>query len=320
MRIVFMGTPDYAAESLKNLCASEHEIVAVYTQPDRPKGRKGELAAPPVKEYALEQGLEVFQPERIRRKAWVAKLKEQAPDLMVVAAFGQILPKSILDIAPCINVHASLLPKYRGSSPIQRSIAAGDEVTGVTIMRMDEGIDTGNSILQVQVPITDTDTGETMHDKLAVAGARALMQVVEQFAAGENPEGEKQDDAQATHAPMLSREDGKMDWSQSARLMDCAVRAFTPWPSAYTTFEGKILKVQQVKVFAREGNISEVGQVLTKEQAAALGAKADCQILVQAGEGILEICQLQLPGKKALPADVFLRGCPLWGKRLGADE
>ncbi|MBQ7916046.1 MAG: methionyl-tRNA formyltransferase, partial [Firmicutes bacterium] len=281
---------------------------------------KGELAAPPVKEYALEQGLEVFQPERIRRKAWVAKLKEQAPDLMVVAAFGQILPKSILDIAPCINVHASLLPKYRGSSPIQRSIAAGDEVTGVTIMRMDEGIDTGNSILQVQVPITDTDTGETMHDKLAVAGARALMQVVEQFAAGENPEGEKQDDAQATHAPMLSREDGKMDWSQSARLMDCAVRAFTPWPSAYTTFEGKILKVQQVKVFAREGNISEVGQVLTKEQAAALGAKADCQILVQAGEGILEICQLQLPGKKALPADVFLRGCPLWGKRLGADE
>ena len=320
MRIVFMGTPDYAAESLKNLCASEHEIVAVYTQPDRPKGRKGELAAPPVKEYVLEQGLEVFQPERIRRKAWVAKLKEQAPDLMVVAAFGQILPKSILDIAPCINVHASLLPKYRGSSPIQRSIAAGDEVTGVTIMRMDEGIDTGNSILQVQVPITDTDTGETMHDKLAVAGARALMQVVEQFAAGENPEGEKQDDAQATHAPMLSREDGKMDWSQSARLMDCAVRAFTPWPSAYTTFEGKILKVQQVKVFAREGNISEVGQVLTKEQAAALGAKADCQILVQAGEGILEICQLQLPGKKALPADVFLRGCPLWGKRLGADE
>jgi methionyl-tRNA formyltransferase len=193
-------------------------------------------------------------------------------------------------------------------------------VTGVTIMRMDEGIDTGNSILQVQVPITDTDTGETMHDKLAVAGAQALMQVVEMFAAGQDPEGEKQDESLATHAPMLSREDGKMDWNKSARLMDCAVRAYTPWPSAYTTFEGKILKVQQVKVFAQEGHICEAGQVLTKEQAAALGAKADRQILVQAGEGILEICQLQLPGKKALPADAFLRGCPLWGKRLGADE
>lgn len=316
MRIVFMGTPDFAAEVLKSLYCSEHEIVAVYTQPDRPKGRKGELAAPPVKEYALEQGLPVYQPEKIRRKDWVTALREQKPDLMVVAAYGQILPQRILDIAPCINVHASLLPRYRGSSPIQRSIAAGDAETGVTIMRMDAGMDTGNSILQVRVPITDSDTGETMHDKLADAGAKALMRVVEQFSAGENPVGIPQDEALATYAPMLSREDGRMDWNRSARLIDCAVRAYTPWPSAYTLLEDRVLKVQQVRVFDPGLMIAEPGRVLSREQL----IEADRRILVQTGQGILEICRLQLPGKRALNADEFLRGCPLWGRRLGADE
>ncbi len=320
MRIVFMGTPDFAAVVLKALCESGQEIIAVYTQPDRPKGRKGELCASPVKEYALSQGLEVYQPERIRRKAWVARLEEQKPELIVVAAFGQILTQQILDIAPCINVHASLLPKYRGSSPIQRAIADGESVTGVTIMRMDAGIDTGNSILQVSVPITDKDTGESMHDKLAAAGAEALLQVVRRFETGENPVGDPQDEALATHAPMLSREDGHIDWKRSAWQIDCAVRAYTPWPSAYTELEGKVLKIQEVRVYQKEPlSAVEPGTVLTREEAQRVGAPSD-RILVQTGEGILEICRLQLPGKKSLPADVFLRGCPLWGRRLGGDE
>lgn len=318
MRIVFMGTPDFAAQILKSLCESAHDITAVYTQPDRPKGRKGELAMSPVKEYALERGLEVCQPERIRRKAWIARLKEQNPDMIIVAAYGQILPKAILDIAPCINVHASLLPRYRGSAPIQRAIAAGDEVTGVTIMWMDEGIDTGNSILQAEVPILPEDTGESMHDKLAAAGARALMQVVERFAVGECPEGVPQDESKATYAPMLSREDGQIDWNQTARRIDCGVRAYTPWPCAYTTWNGKVVKIQRTGIFREEEKVEGCvsGQVLTKEQTASLDGRPERQILVQTGTGILEILQLQLPGKKSLPADAFLRGCPLWGVKF----
>lgn len=320
MRIVFMGTPDFAVEILKSIHKAGHEIVAVYTQPDRPKGRKGELAASPVKEYALSEGLRIYQPERIRRKIWVERLYEQKPELIVVAAYGQILPKAILELAPCINVHASLLPRYRGSAPIQRAIAAGEMKTGVTIMHMDEGVDTGASILQKEVAIEEEDTGASMHDKLAQAGAQALTEVLVMFERGENPQGTPQDESLATYAPMLSREDGRIDWAQSARQIDCAVRAFTPWPSAYTTWKGKVLKVQKVRVFAPDGDHDECGRVLTKEDALAAGGSPDRQILVAAGQGIIEICQLQLPGKKSLAADVFLRGCPLWGEKLGADN
>lgn len=318
MRIVFMGTPDFAEVILKGICAAGHEVAAVYTQPDRPKGRRGELAPSPVKEYALSQGLNVCQPERIRRKIWVERLRRQNPELIVVAAYGQILTKAILETAPCINVHASLLPKYRGSAPIQRSIAAGEPVTGVTIMRMDEGIDTGASILQREVPITGEDTGETMHEKLAVAGAQALKEVLDMFERGENPQGTPQDESLATYAPMLSREDGRIDWTKSAHLIDCAVRAFTPWPSAYTTWNGKTLKVQKVRIFDRERTDIPCGRVLSKEETLECGAQPERQILAGTGQGILEICQLQLPGKKSLPADVFLRGCPLWGEQLDA--
>lgn len=320
MRIVFMGTPDFAVEVLKSIHKAGHEIIAVYTQPDRPKGRKGELAASPVKEYALSEGLKIYQPERIRRKVWVERLSEQKPDLIVVAAFGQILPKTILELAPCINVHASLLPRYRGSAPIQRAIAAGEVKTGVTIMHMDEGVDTGASILQKEVAIGEEDTGESMHNKLAQAGAKALTEVLDMFERGENPQETPQNESLATYAPMLSREDGRIDWTQPARLIDCAVRAFTPWPAAYTMWKGKVLKVQNVRVFAQDGVHDRCGRVLTKEEALAVGGSPDRQILVAAGRGIVEICQLQLPGKKSLAADVFLRGCPLWGEELGADD
>lgn len=322
MRIVFMGTPEFAASCLRGVLEAGYDVAAVYTQPDRPKGRKGELCASPVKEYALSRGIPVYQPERIRRKAEVETLRNLQPDLILVAAYGQILNKAILDMAPCINAHASLLPRYRGSSPIQRAIAAGDTVTGVTAMRMDEGVDTGNMILTREVPITDQDTGDSLEKKLAQAGAEALVAVLKAWEAGDNLIGTPQDESQATYAPMLSREDGKMDWNLSARQMDQAVRAFTSWPSSYTLWKGKPLKVQAVRVFQETGRPGEHpnGTVFNREEAAALGAKPDWQILVQTGEGVLELCQLQLPGKKSLPADVFLRGCPLWGERLGEDE
>ena len=244
MRIVFMGTPEFAASCLRGVLEAGYEVAAVYTQPDRPKGRKGELCASPVKELALSEGIPVYQPERIRRKAEVETLRNLRPDLILVAAYGQILSKAILDMAPCINAHASLLPHYRGSSPIQRAIAAGDAVTGVTAMRMNEGVDTGNIIFTREVPITDQDTGDSLEEKLAQAGAEALVAVLKAREAGDELVGTPQDESQATHAPMLSREDGKMDWNLSARQMDQAVRAFTSWPSSYTLWKGKTLKVQ----------------------------------------------------------------------------
>ena len=322
MRIVFMGTPDFAEGILQSLIDSEHQVIAVYTQPDRPQGRKAELTPPPVKVLAERAGIPVYQPVRIRRPKWVGLLTEQAPDLIVVAAFGQILPPSILSIAPCINVHASLLPKYRGSSPIQRAIAAGDTETGVTIMRMDEGMDTGNILYRQIVPITAQDTGESLFDKLAAAGQEALVPVLGQFAAGEDPQGIPQDSALATYAPMLSRKDGRLDFTAPAHLLDCHVRAFTPWPSTFTNWEERQVKILQVSVFTEEPVLPGVdpGHVLTREEAGRIGASAEHRILVQTGCGILEILRLQLPGKKPLPADAFLRGYPFWGCRLGSSS
>lgn len=322
MRIVFMGTPEYAEVCLRGVREAGYEVAAVYTQPDRPKGRKGELSAPPVKEYALSQGIPVFQPERIRRKAEVERLRQLKPDLILVAAYGQILSKAILSIAPCINAHASLLPRYRGCSPIQRAIAAGESVTGVTVMRMDEGVDTGNMILTREVPVTDQDTGDSLEMKLAEAGAEAFLAALSAWEAGDDLTGVPQDESLATYAPMLSREDGRMDWSLSAKEMERAVRAFTSWPASFTRWKGKTLKVQEVRVFLESGRPGghPNGTVFTREEAAGLGAKPDRQILVQTGDGVLEMRALQLPGKKMLQADAFLRGCPLLGERLGEDE
>ena len=331
MRIVFMGTPDFAGGILRSLLDGGYDVIAVYTQPDRPQGRKAILTPPPVKVIAQQHNIPVYQPVRIRRDKWVGLLQEQKPDIIVVAAFGQILPKSILDIAPCVNVHTSLLPRYRGSSPIQRAIASGDAETGVTIMRLDEGMDTGNILRQETIPIEDTDTGESLFEKLAVLGQKALKTVLDEFAAGEELVGTPQDPELATYAPMLSREDGRLDFTRSAWLLDCQIRAFTPWPSTYTMYDGKVLKILAGRMFksgtgadgAFKGETDSdsagraCGQILTQDEVRETGGNAGKQILVQTGDGLLELLTLQLPGKKPLPSDVFLHGCPLWGKTLG---
>ena len=333
MRIVFMGTPDFAGGILTSLLDAGENVIAVYTQPDRPQGRKAVMTPPPVKVIAESHGIPVYQPVRIRRDKWVRLLEEQKPDVMVVAAFGQILPKQILDIAPCVNVHASLLPRYRGSSPIQRAIAAGDRETGVTIMRLDEGMDTGNILHKEIIPIRDTDTGETLFDRLEELGRKALRKVLDDYEAGKDLVGVPQDPEFATYAPMLTREDGRLDFTRSAWLLDCQIRAFTPWPSTYTIYEGKVLKILAGRIFRDSSGATGAsaaagaddagracGTVLTQEEVREAGGNAGKQILVQTGDGLLELLTLQLPGKKPLPADVFLRGCPLWGKTLGLEQ
>ena len=317
-----MGTPDYAAGILEELIRSPYEVVAAFTQPDRPQGRKGTVVPPPVKELALANGIPVYQPVRIRREKWVKLLQEIQPDAMVVAAFGQILPASILNIAPCLNVHASLLPKYRGSSPIQQAIADGEAETGITIMRMDEGIDTGNILLAETLPIEPDDTGETVFDKLVPLGRRLIREALDRFAAGDPLTGTPQDGSAATYAPMLSREDAKMDPQKSAHKLDCEVRAHTPWPGATLQWGEKVLKIGKVRLVPEEDGSAEAlseglrpGHILNREELSRLGKTSDRVIMVT-GNGLLELLKLQLPGKKMLDADAFLRGCPLLGETL----
>ncbi len=323
MKLVFMGTPDYAAGILEELILSPYEVAAVFTQPDRPQGRKGTVVPPTVKELALSAGIPVYQPVRIRRERWVKLLEEIRPDAMVVAAFGQILPASILNIAPCLNVHASLLPKYRGSSPIQQAIADGEAETGVTIMRMDEGIDTGNILLAEALPIGPDDTGETVFDKLVPLGRRLIRRTLDAFAEGDPLTGTPQDGSIATYAPMLSREDAKMNPAKSAHKLDCEVRAHTPWPGATLQWGEKVLKIGKVRPLPEAAEkAAEIwpeglhpGHILNREELAGLGI-APTHVVMAAGGGLLEILKLQLPGKKMLDADAFLRGCPLLGETL----
>lgn len=306
MKIVFMGTPDFAATILKSLLESGHEIIAVYTQPDKPKGRSGALVASPVKEYALSVGLPVFQPERIKRPENVSVLKEQVADVYVVAAYGQIISQEILDIPKygCINVHGSLLPQYRGAAPIQRAIADGESVTGVTVMQMDKGIDTGDMLLKEELPILDSDTEDTVYEKLAVLGSKALLAVLKQVEAG-TVTRVKQPEEEATYAPMLTKEEGRIDFSKSAVSIDCLVRGFQNWPTAYTGFQGKMLKVYLAKAVAKienmpEGNFGPGTLIVLKKN-----------IYVATGDGYLELKEVQLEGKKRMNAMDFARGLHL---------
>lgn len=305
MRIIFMGTPDFATAVLKSVVEAGHDVIAVYTQPDRPKGRSAEMTPSSVKVYAQSRGLTVYQPERIRRPEWVAQLQSLAPDLILVAAFGQILPQSVLDIAPCVNAHASILPKYRGSSPIQRAIQNGDKETGVTAMRMDAGMDTGNILTVEKVPITATDTAETLHDKLADAAVRAIARVLERFDAGDALIGQKQDDTLATSAPMLSREEGKIDWTKSAEAIDWQIRAFTPWPGSYALLDGAPIKILKATPLS-ETTDAAPGTVLDRPK----------EIVIATGQGCLKVRQLQLSGKRAMQDTEFLLGKPIYGKVL----
>lgn len=301
MRIVFMGTPDFAVGSLQALCESgKHEILAVVTQPDRPKGRGNKLLQTPVKEYALEQGLTVYQPQKVKTPEFVELLHELQPELIVVAAFGQFLSKEILELPKygCINVHASLLPKYRGAAPIQYAIIKGEKESGVTIMQMDIGMDTGAMLDKVVVPIEENTTMGELHDALREQGATLLLQVIDKIAAG-TAVAEPQDDAQATYATLLDRSMEHIDWSKTAQDVHNLIRGFNPAPSTFTKLpNGKSLKIWGSKITdksstAAAGTVIETGKH---------------SFFVACGEGVLEITEVQPESKKRMPAQVFLNG------------
>lgn len=299
MKIVFMGTPDFAVGALEALVEAGHEVVAVVTQPDKPKGRGKEMQQTPVKVCAIKHNIEVFQPVKIKTAEAVEVLKGYGADLFVVAAFGQILSKEILDMPKfgCVNIHASLLPKYRGAAPIQWAILDGEKETGVTIMQMNEGLDTGDMLTKVIVSIEDTDTGESLFDKLAEAGAKLLVETIPQIEAGTlNPE--PQDDSLSTYAKMIKKEMGLIDWKKEAIVLERLVRGMNSWPSAYTHFNGKTLKIWEAGVEASEekavpGTVVEVNKNSIK---------------VQTGQDLLVLKQIQLEGKKRMDVAAFLLG------------
>lgn len=301
MRIVFMGTPDFAVGSLQALCESgKHEIVGVVTQPDRPKGRGNKLLMTPVKEYALEQGLTVYQPQKVKTPEFVQTLRELQPELIVVAAFGQFLSREILELPPhgCINVHASLLPKYRGAAPIQYAIIKGEQESGVTIMQMDIGMDTGAMLEKVVVPIAENTTMGELHDALREQGAALLLKVIDDIAAG-TAVAEPQNDAEATYATLLDRSMEHIDWTKSAQEVHNLIRGFNPAPSTFTKLpNGKSLKIW--------------GSRLTdKKSEAAAGTVVEAgkhSFFVACGSGVLEITEVQPESKKRMAAQVFLNG------------
>lgn len=299
MKIIFMGTPDFSVGTLEALVEAGHEVCLVVTQPDKPKGRGKEMQYTPVKEAALKYGIEVYQPRRIREAECVEKLRQYNADIMVVIAFGQIIPKEILEMVPygCVNVHASLLPKYRGAAPIQWSIIDGEAVTGVTTMQMDEGLDTGDMLLKTEVPITAEETGESLHDKLAKAGAALCVETLAKLQEG-SIVPEKQGESPTAYAKMLDKKLGNIDWTKSAVEIERLVRGLNSWPSAYTYWNKKVVKIWKASVTDENSN-EQVGTVVKVEKDG---------FYVQTGNGLLKVLELQIPGKKRMDAGAFLRG------------
>lgn len=299
MRVIFMGTPDFSVEILEEIIRAGHEVVLAVTQPDKPKGRGNTMQFPPVKECAIRHGIDVFQPKKIREDANVEYLKKFAPDIMIVAAFGQILPKVILDMPKygCVNVHASLLPKYRGAAPIQWAVINGDEITGVTTMRMDVGIDTGDMIAKRQVRLAEDETGGSLFDKLAEAGAKLCVETMNMLEKG-TATFTPQNHEESTHTCMISKELGNIDWTKPAVEIERLIRGLNPWPSAYTHLDNKTFKIWKARVEGatneyRPGCIVKVGKN---------------QLTVQTGEGTLTLLEVQLEGKKRMDIGSFLRG------------
>lgn len=303
LKLIFAGTPDFAARHLAALLSSGHEVVAVYTQPDKPAGRGQKLTASPVKELALAHDLPVYQPASLRNEAAQAELAALGADLMVVVAYGLILPKAVLDTPRlgCINVHGSLLPRWRGAAPIQRSIWAGDAETGVTIMQMDVGLDTGAMIRKVTCPIASDETSASLYDKLAGLGPQALVDTLDAMAAGDTA-AEPQDDALANYAEKLSKEEARIDWSMDAIAIERCIRAFNPWPISWFDVAGQTVKVWQAEVLPKAHG-----------QAAGTLLKADKQgIEVATGQGVLRLLTLQPPGKKAMSVSDLLNSRRDW--------
>ncbi len=299
MKVIFMGTPDFAVGTLEALIEAGHEIVLVVTQPDKPKGRGGKMQYTPVKEVAVAHDIPVYQPKKVKEQECVEKLRAYQADVCVVVAFGQILPKEILEMTPygCINVHASLLPKYRGAAPIQWAVIDGEEVSGVTTMQMDEGLDTGDIILKAQVPLDEKETGGSLFDRLAAEGAALCvktLKALEDHTATWTPQG----DSTTSYAKMLTKDLGNIDWSQAAVSIERLVRGLNPWPSAYTNWQGKTMKIWEAEVSAKEGE-SLPGTVIQVDKDG---------FYVQTGQGSLKIKALQIPGKKRMDAAAFLLG------------
>lgn len=310
MRVIFLGTPSFAVPSLQALVAAGHQVLGVFTQPDRPKGRGNQLAESPVKAAARSLGLPIHQPERVRRPEAVEQLRSLAADLIVVVGYGQIIPQTIIDLPPygILNVHASLLPKYRGAAPIQWAIANGEGQTGVTIMQIDAGLDTGDTLLKAAVEIGPDETAPKLSERLAILGADLLIQTIEQIEQG-CARHEKQDDSQATLAPILKKEDGRIDWQRPAQGIYNRLRGFDPWPGAYTTFRRQSLTVTQAAPKAHPALKEGFLQVEKRS------------LLVGCGSGTaLELLELQPSGKKRMSAEAFLNGYkPLSGERMGEE-
>ena len=308
MRVVFMGTPEFAVPTLEALI-QEHEVIGVYTQPDKPKGRGKAMAFPPVKEKALEHNLPVYQPVKVREASVVAELEAMNPDAIVVVAFGQILPESILNIPKygCINVHASLLPKYRGAAPMQWAIIDGEKETGITTMYMAKGLDTGDMILKATTPIGPKETGETLHDRMSVMGGPLILETLKQIEAGTAPKI-KQDDSLSCYASMLDKEMGCIDWNKDAASIERLIRGLNSWPSAYTFWNEKTLKIWD----------SEVVECSDEGENGTVIAKDKISFTVKCGENALKILEVQLQGKKRMAAQAFLVGNQVeTGMRLG---
>ncbi|MDO6441820.1 MULTISPECIES: methionyl-tRNA formyltransferase [unclassified Marinobacter] len=303
MRLVFAGTPDFAASALKALLGTHHTIVGVYSQPDRPAGRGRKLQPSPVKQVALDNSIPVFQPETLRTPEAQQELANLQPDVMIVAAYGLILPQAVLEIPAhgCLNIHASLLPRWRGAAPIQRAIAAGDKETGITIMQMDKGLDTGAMLLKSRTAIEASDTGGSLHDRLAELGGDAIIEALTQLESSKLI-GETQNDGDACYAHKLSKEEGHIDWSQDAPAIERLIRAFNPWPGTYTDLEQQRLRIHEATAIDEQSQ-KPPGTVLKREREG---------IDVACGTGTLRINRLQLPGSRAQSVNDLING----GKQL----
>lgn len=311
MRVIFLGTPEFAVPTLDRIVGAGHTVSLVVTQPDRPQGRKLQVIPSPVKAAALRHGIPVYQPERIRRSEALAQLKEQAPEVMVVVGYGQIIPQSVIDLAPfgIVNVHASLLPELRGAAPIQWSIARGYKRTGVTTMQINAGLDTGDILLQWETPIGADETAPELSTRLAEAGADLLVRTLAEFCAG-TMLPRPQDDSLSTYAPILTKQDGRIDWSNPAQQIHDLIRGLQPWPGAYTSFRGQSLHLWRSRLVT--------GQ-LVSEKTSNLppGALVQTQgVFAVGGDGaVIELLEVQLEGRKKMPAEVFANG-----QRIGSES
>lgn len=301
--IIFFGTPDFAVPALKSLVERGHRVLGVVTQPDRPRGRGRKLGVSPVKETALALGLQVLQPEKASDPAFCSQINGLAPDLLVVIAFGQILKKNLLEIPGwgALNIHASLLPRYRGAAPIQWALLNNESRTGLSAMRMDEGLDTGPVLYQEEIDISENETAGELHDRLSEMAGKFLLKVLEHWAQGKLMVLE-QDDAQASYAPKINRDMALIDWGRNTAAIHGQIRALDPWPGATTTVRGRQLKVFSSRMVIVRGRSEHPGRIVET---------SDAGLVVETGDGLVEIGMLQIPGKRRLPAADFLRGMPL---------